>query len=403
MITIGIGFSREKNAALAAEEVVLRATKSRQLSGKAGLALVFCSSDFPYPPLLKSLDTQLEGTPIIGLSGPAIFSRDGIFSHGVLLLLLDFPSDIFCTAAAINNLKNTPVHQAGEELGEKMLQGFRHMQRCLSLTFFDRVIEEGYNFVTGIQEHLGTSFPCIGACAADQFSPTANRLLTNHAAVADGCGSVLLGGKINFGFGIQHGWKPLGKPRVITSAAGNLIKSINDQPAVKLYEEYLATTLTELKKELAKLSVFYPIGIKIEGENEYLIRNVIRIDDDGSLHCQGNVPEGASIRLMISTRETCLNATERAIDAALTTLANPAVKFVKEKTSQFAIAFSSFSRYTLLKRDAIKEHELMKQALGSIPYIGIYTASELAPFRTTGYHGQEYFHNQTFSCLIFEG
>ncbi len=328
MIDIGLGVSLEKNTALAAEEAVRRAKKNRHATGKVGLALLFCSSDFPYPPLLKTINGLLEGTPVVGVSGPAVFSSEGIFTHGIVLALVDFSPDIRCATAYVKDLKSRPTHQSGEEMGEKLMSGFKNVQRSVGLTLFDRVIEEGHGFISGMQEYLGISFPCLGACLADSFTPTDTRLLYGTQAINDGCGGMLLGGKISYGFGIQHGWKPLGKPRVISSASGNIIRTINNQPAVKLYEEYLSLTQEMLKKEIEKVSVFYPIGIKIEGEDEYLIRNVVFIADDGSLHCQGNVPAGASIRLMISTKETCLNATRAALDAAQAGLSNPMLNWV---------------------------------------------------------------------------
>lgn len=403
MIDIGIGVSTEKNAALAAEEAMRRARKDWN-GGKAGLAILFCTPDYPYPIILKSLANHLGEIPLIGMSGPAVLSREGVLTHGLALMLLGFPGDIHCNTGCVKDLKTKPLLQAGEELGEQLLYGFKSIPRHLGLAFFDRVIEEGSSFITGMQQNLGRSFPCLGACAADPFTPTKHRIFHNQTALADACDAMLLGGKLTYGFGIQHGWKPLGKPRIITAAAGNVIRTIDDQPAVKLYEEYLATTLTALKKEIPTLSVFYPIGIKIEGEEEYLIRNVVFIDDDGSLHSQGNIPQGASIRLMISTKETCLDATRAAITEAKRVLSLPAMKFFKERTSKFAVAFSSFSRYTLLRRDAPKELALIKEELGDdIPFIGIYTASEMAPMRAASFHGQVYFHNQTFSFLMVEG
>jgi len=402
MIEIGVGVSIEKNAVLAAEEAVRRALKNKGL-GKPNLAILLCTSDIPYPPVLKALASQLENAPVIGMSGSAIFAREGVFTHGLALMVLSFPPDIRFSTACVKDLKTKPVQQAGEELGEELLQSFKNIPRHLGLTLFDRVIDQGLNFIGGMQQHLGRSFPCLGACAADPINPTKNRLFYGGSALSDACCGLLLGGKMSFGFGIQHGWKPLGKPRTITGAIGSSIRTIENQPAVKLYEEYLATTLTELKKEISKLSVFYPIGIKIEGEDEYLIRNVVFIDDDGSLHCQGNIPEGSSIRLMISTKETCLHATESAVETALRQLASPMMRLYKERSSKFAIAFSSFSRYTLLRRDANLELEMLKQGMGDTPFIGIYTASELAPMSASTFHGQMYFHNQSFSLMMVEG
>jgi len=41
---------------------------------------------------------------------------------------------------------------------------------------------------------------------------------------------------------------------------------INGEPAVKLYEDYFAKDALELAKELRRISIFYPIGIYLQGE-----------------------------------------------------------------------------------------------------------------------------------------
>jgi hypothetical protein len=222
--------------------------------------------------------------------------------------------------------------------------------------------------------------------------------------INDGCAGILWGGKLIFGLGIKHGWKPLGKPHIVSSSSGHIVNTIDDQPAIKLYEEYLACDLTKLKKELKQLSVSYPIGIFIPGEAEYLLRNVLDIGKDGSLFCQGNVPQGSLIRLMISTKETRLEATRQATQEAEKNLSLSMVPRNKEKSSRLAIAFISVSRYNLLRKEAKKELEIIKEILGAhTPVIGLYTCGELAPLKASSYRGQIYFHSQTVTVLIIEG
>jgi hypothetical protein len=208
---------------------------------------------------------------------------------------------------------------------------------------------------------------------------------------------------LTFGLGVKHGWKPLGKPHQVTAARANIVKSIDGEPAAKIYEDYLACDMARLKKDLSRLSVSYPIGVFIPGEEEYLLRNIIKIEEDGSLLCQGNVPNESLIRLMISTKETCLDATRQAVEEAQQTLANPIIKFSREKTSKLALAFISVKRLGLLRRDAKKECEIIRNVLEpSTQLIGIYTYGEMAPLKTSSYKGQIYFHNQTVSILIIE-
>ena len=44
----------------------------------------------------------------------------------------------------------------------------------------------------------------------------------------------------------------------------------------------------------------------MEEANQYLLRNIIDILEDGSIVCQEGVPEGAEVHLMISNKDSCI-------------------------------------------------------------------------------------------------
>ena len=209
------------------------------------------------------------------------------------------------------------------------------------------------------------------------------------------CG-VIFGGKLNFGFGIKHGWQALGKPRHVTKSEGNIVSEIDGERAVKLYEEYFAYDITRLKKELGRISVLYPIGIYLPGETEYLLRNIVSLQDNGSIVFQGDVPQGAEIRLMIGTKESCLSA-------ATLALAETKQAMGKHKPN-LAFIFDSISRKILLGRDAYKELEIIKAGIDDdTPIIGMYSYGEQAPLRALNYLGKSYLHNQTVTVLAIGG
>ena len=404
MLDIGIGLSVGKNAILAAEEATRMAKINKINKEKIDLALVFSSTTLSPAALSKTLNSLLGGVPIIGSTGAAIISEQGIFENGLVLMLLSLPKGIYFSIAYTKDIKTKSAISSGEELGEKLLYGFKNLPRNLSLIFFDRLIEESSNFIYGLQEHLGHSFPCIGVSASDTAQSLKTSLYFNQGTINDGCAAILWGGRLTFGLGIQHGWKPLGKPRTVTASSDNIVKTIDGEPAVKLYKEYLACDIPKLKKDLKHLSLFYPIGVFLEGEQEYLLRNILTIEEDGSLVCQGNIPQTSTIRLMISTKETCLAATYQAIDEAKKNLSGQVIRLTKEKTARVAIVFSSISRYTLLRRDAKRELEIIKENLEpNTPIIGLYTYGTLAPLKASSYRGRAYFHNQTIAILIVEG
>jgi len=314
-------------------------------------------------------------------------------------MLLTFSESTFFNSAFVNDIRTKGALKAGEELGEKLVRNFQGIRRDVGIIFSDGLINEGWNLIYGLQERLGTSFPLIGAFASDNLRFSLSFVYSNQQISTDAACGILWGGKLNFGWGIKHGWKPLGKPHRATKAKANVVYEIDGRPAIKIYEDYLARGRDELKKELRRISIFYPMGIHLPGLEEYLLRNVKSIGNDGSLIFQGNIPEESMIRLMIGTKESCLDATRQAVNEAKSGL-----MFTPEKRPPFALIFDSASRYILLGREADKELKIIKEVLGKdTPIIGVYTYGEQAPLKLINYQSKTYFHNQTITVLVIGG
>ena len=403
-VNIGIGLSTEKDPISAAREATRLASINLH-SEKIDLAIVFSSIDLSCVSLLKTINVSLKGhVPIIGCSSAAIISNQGIFKHGLAVMLLSLPPNVYFNIACVRDIEEKTALSAGRELGEKLLYGFRDIRRDLSVIFSDGLMDEGSNLIYGLQERLGKSFPLVGASASDNMRFLRTYLYFNQEVLTDSAVGILWGGKLNFGLGIQHGWKPLGKPRTITKSEGNIIHEIDGEPAVKIYEEYLARDLAELQKEIRRISILYPIGMYLAGEQEYLLRNILSIENNGSLRLQGNVIQGSTIRLMIGTKESCLNATRQALNEAKKILFAPIVDITKSEIKNFVFVFDSVSRYMLLRREANQELEIIKEGFGKdTPIIGLYTYGEQAPLKAISYQGQAYFHNQTIAMLNIGG
>ena len=390
---VGLGLANDPGNATK-EAMIMASAKIKSL--KIDLAFVFCASVPDYTSVVEAVSESLGGVVLIGCSTAAILSQNQISKNGVAVALLHFPgtahfyTDYTARAAGETSLRS------GEKLGEKLLNGFQDIHRSLGIIFSDGLTEDRSNFLYGLQEKMGQSFPVIGASASDnvRYPKTAvyrKRDISNNAA----CG-VLLGGRMNFGLGVKHGWKPLGKPRYATKVADNVLYEIDGRPAVGIYEEYLAANRNTLQKELKHISVLYPIGIYLPGEEEYLLRNVSRIEDNGALVLHGEIGQGDEIRLMIGTKESCLAATQQAVDDVKWGLKNQAPNFI--------LVLNSIARHTLLGRLAYQEIEIIKKGLGEdVPIVGIYTYAGQAPLKAVDYRGRSYTHNQTLTILAIKG
>ncbi len=311
MINIGMGLSVEKNPNLAAKEVLRKALIGLP-NKKANLAIVFSSPGYAHPNVLKTISYSIPGISIIGASGSAVLSNHGVLKNALALMLLELPAGFYFNTSSIKGTSSNPTIALGEELGNRLLHKFHNLPRSFGVIISDGLIEENSNIVYGLQEKLGKSFPLLGASTSYNYKALPMPLYSEEEILHDAATAMIFGGNLNFGLGIKHGWKPLGKPHTITSAYANAIREIDNAPAAKFYERYLDCDINKLKHELKHISMLYPIGIRIPGEKEYLLRNITAIEDDGAIYLRGNVTEGSIIRLMIGTKATCLEAAKEA-------------------------------------------------------------------------------------------
>ncbi len=390
-IQVGIGISQQKDAQIAAKEAMQQARQN--LTGEISAAFVFSSTDFARPLTIKTISGMLgHQAALLGASAAAIICPQGIFKNALGIMLLSLPKYIHHYAASVKDIGRIGAGQAGDSLGEKLLNGFTGSHRNLGIILSDGMIKEESVFIQGIQERLGSSFPLIGGSASDNLSFSKTYTYFNQEITNDSACGIILGGKMSFGWGTKHGWKPLGKPRQVTRSQANIVYEIDGEPAAKIYQDYLAVDIEQLKNGLRRISIFYPIGIRLSGEKEYLLRNVHSINEEGALAFQGNVPQDSQIRLMIGTKESCLAAAAEALEEVKSR--------VSGKKINFALIFDSVSRYILMGRNAKDELEVIKNSLGQdTPFFGLYTLGEQAPLGADNYFGRTYFHNQTITVL----
>lgn len=390
-VKVAIGKSQQKDIGDAAQETVSACL--RQLPAKsAHLAIVFTTPHYASAGMLKNIKLNLAAnTPLIGCSGTHIITSEGTDDEGIVLALLSLP-EIKISCGAMNLARGKDPSLAGQELGTRLLSNVKGLRRETCLLLNDGLSENTSGLLQGLQNILGKSFPFIGGGSSDNFKFKQTYQYLNEEVLHKSAVAALLCGKLNYGIGIRHGWKPLGKIRTITQSSANVIKMIDGKKASSLYEDYFGKSLPQLRKEILYINILYPLGIYLAGEDEYLLRNVISLAEDGSIIAQGDVPQGSSIRLMIGTKESALAAARQAAQQVKTAL--------RDKKIALALVISSASRAHLLGRRIGAEINAVKEILGhNSPVAGFYSYGEYAPLGSTNYYGQTYLHNQAIALL----
>ncbi|MDO8580249.1 MAG: FIST N-terminal domain-containing protein, partial [Candidatus Omnitrophota bacterium] len=342
--------------------------------------------------LLPIINKILNKPRMIGCTTTGIILSESIETRGIAILTIR-SDEMKCGIGSVNNINALDVRQAGSILAKNSIADFGQHGRQVFLFFADGLISNNSLLLKGIQEVFGNVFPIVGAGTSDDFhfqethQLFQNRILTNSAT------GIILGGHISVGVGGRHGWRPLGKPRIIDSVEGTTIRTINQQRAAGLYEEYFGEETEKLRSDrLGQMAILYPLGIYVEGSREYLLRNAVDIRKDGSIVCQGEVPEGSEVHIMIGNKDSCKQA---AWEAAL-----EAKKNLLGKEASLIIVIESMARLKLLGRMAFEEIEKIQYVFGkNVPIIGMYANGEICPFQSVERIKKPHLQNESIVVL----
>ncbi len=196
------------------------------------------------------------------------------------------------------------------------------------------------------------------------------------------------GDALKVGYGSMGGWDTFGHDRLVTRSEGNVLYELDRQPALDLYKTYLG----DKAKDLPASGLLFPLSIKsMEDEKKDLVRTILSVDEETkSLTFAGDVPEGATVRLMKANFE-------RLYDGA-STAAESSIKIL-DSTAELAVLISCVGRKLILKSRTEDEVECVRDVIGDTPKItGFYSYGELGP----GFDGTScHLHNQTMTITLF--
>ena len=392
---IGVGLNNNDDVFKAAREATISAmTRLNQKSNNVDLAIVFASIEFSNPKAIRGINSVINARNLIGSSGAGIISPFGIERRGIAIMLIS-SDEIQFISAIQKPLSQSNLFNAGQNLANECLEKAKASQRSMFIMFSDAKTANPTDILSGLKAIFGRSFPIFGSFATDNFCFKNSLVFYNNSIYADAAVGLLICSRIlHFGKDSKHGWVPLGRMHEATSSSGNIINEIDNQPAFKVYEEYFDQAKKELQDNvLSHIAILYPLGIYLEAEKEYLLRNVLSLKADGSLFCQADVPQGSQIKLMMGTKDKCIAASTQAIWSA--------ADQVRTKKIIFALIFNSLSRLKLLGRTIEDEFQSIKQQFGNTPFMGIFSFAEISPLKALDYMGESYIHNESFLALTF--
>jgi hypothetical protein len=270
-----------------------------QLAGglRPTLAVVFASVALNLHELGRGFARrQIE---VVGVTTAGEIANARMLEEGCVALLLEADRSAFFVSLQSVSTGQT-VEPLARALGRRAVERFANP---VVIAFVSGVRTDGEPVVPGVHAGAGRPIPLFGGMAGDDLTMKNTYVFSGDEMSEEGVVGLVLDGDRYEVEGIAaNGWQPVGVEKTITSSAGNVVYSIDGEPALDLYRKYLDIPNRHEGGEPAGpaivLGVQYPLSVRRENGTS-VIRAPLFYGPDKSLIFAGGVPQGSKVKFCI--------------------------------------------------------------------------------------------------------
>ena len=254
----------------------------------------------------------------------------------------------------------------------------------------DGLSVNGTDLVKGLSENLAPGVVVTGGLAGDGDRFKNTWVLVNREPRAGQVTAVgLYGDHVRLAHGSKGGWDVLGPEREVTRARGNVLFTLDGQPALTLYKQYLG----DRAAGLPATGLLFPLAIRNDlVEDGHTVRTILAVNEaENSITFAGDIPQGSFVRLMRANFD-------RLIDGAADAANSVDMKAYEDGQPVLGIGISCVGRRLVLGQRTEEEIDAVLDGLPpACKFIGYYSYGELSPLAS----GRCDLHNQTMTLSLF--
>lgn len=331
---------------------------------------------------LRALQEKHEGALIAAVSTAGEIAGNSVSDDSIAALLLSFDATtVRGSQVAIGDGESSDAI-AARLVASLPLDGLSHL-----FLFSDGLHVNGSALAAGVSAALPPHVAVTGGLAGDgdRFHETWVGLGT-EIRPRQVVGVALYGSALRVGYGSVGGWDAFGPERLITRSVGNVLHSLDDEPALALYKRYLGDAAAGLPAS----ALLFPLALLRGDGTPALVRTILAVNEgEGTMTFAGDVPEGAYVRLMRANFDRLVDGAQQAATDARLALGHGA---------SAAILVSCVGRRLVLKQRVEDELDGVRRVLGpAVTMAGFYSYGEITPVQATG---RCELHNQTMTVTI---
>ncbi|HEY5772136.1 MAG TPA: FIST N-terminal domain-containing protein [Chitinophagaceae bacterium] len=354
------------------------------------LAIVFISIKQDRKAVCEILDN--EGVDIIGATSSGEFINGHQSEGEAAIMLFNINKNDFCVL--FEDIGERTLDDAATNMAKAALQKFNKPAfiLCSTLLSASGKMIDGETLVRSIEKTTGPQVNLFGGMAGDDITFTGTYVFTNDRSTDHGIVSLVLNEeKISLQGMAISGWKPMGVFRTVTKSEGNLIYTIDNEPALEMYLRFLGvdrSSADDQVKFFDSIGIHYPFQIERENREPKMCNPVGYDKEKEALMCESDVPQGSRFRF----------STPPDFDI-IETVVNKATELKNEAHAEAdaLLIFSCAGRLSTLGPMAHEENEGLA-AVWNAPMAGFYTYGEFG----RAVNGKHEFHSTTNSWVALK-
>lgn len=323
---------------------------------------------------------------IFGATTSGEFNSPEISEGGIVVMLLDMKVAHF--RILFSETGNSSVYDLSRELGA---DGKKIYENPAFIIASGWLHTDGEKIIEGIRDGFGDDVTVFGAMAGDDLALREPLVFTYKKQSTTGLVALIIdAGKIDIKGIATCGWKPIGIAKTVTRSNGNIVYTIDDQPALDLVIKYLGLTLDHEPGEsmVVNLGAYYPLQLERENAPPVMRTAMLGNKEDRSLICAGTVPQGAKVRFSLPPDFDVIDT----VVEECTELKNDF-----SANADAVIMFSCISRYLSFGVMTSEEIERVFNVWNA-PLIGFFSYGEFGRSKK----GKHEFHNNTCCVVVLK-
>ncbi len=356
-------------------------TQSMSDGFKPTLAILFMSVKQDREAVCSLLNK--EGISIFGSTTSGEFISSEISEGGIVIMLLDINPDYF--KVVFWETGDSSAYAAAKQFGADGKKAFANPAFIIASGWLHT---DGEEIIKGIEDGFEGEPPIFGGMAGDDLALREPIVFTDGKSSSTGLVAIIIDqDKIDITGIATCGWKPIGITKTVTRSTGNIVYTIDNQPALDLVIKYLGLNLdNEINENMVvNLGAYYPLQLERENAPPVMRTAMLGNKEDRSLICAGNVPQGAKVRFSLPPD---FDAIDTVVDEC------SGLKTDEHSEADAVIMFSCISRYLSFGVMTGEEIERVINVWNA-PFIGFFCYGEFGKSK----RGKHEFHNNT-CCVV---